>query len=171
MSPVSSFEVKSSLDMSGLPDRSTAAGSQSKVMLQLHKSTDLVRKTAAADGAEKTAEAAPTQASDVLVEINQTLRMASIGVQFEFDNAAGAMVVSVENVETGKLILQMPFGEVVQFFKALGKLQDLLVHQNICHKAQLTADSPVPAAVRWSRPWVAAVAADQEPSVFRPAKD
>ncbi len=160
MSRVSSFEVKSSLDMNGLPDHPVAAGSQTPVMSQLYQSSGLMDITETIDGAEMTVDT-PTQASDVLAGINQTLRMASIGVQFEFDNAAAAMIVSVENVETGKLILQMPFGELVQFFKALGKLQDLLVHQNICHKAQLTADSPVPAAVRWSRPWVAPVAADQ----------
>jgi flagellar protein FlaG len=66
-----------------------------------------------------------------LAEINQTLRMASIGVQFEFDKEADTMIVKVVDVESGELIRQMPSEEVVRISRALGRLQGLLVHQTV----------------------------------------
>lgn len=73
----------------------------------------------------------PGQAQEraALAEINQTLRMASIGVQFEFDKEAATMIVKVVDVESGELIRQMPSEEVVRISRALGRLQGLLVHQ------------------------------------------
>ncbi|MFS2033479.1 flagellar protein FlaG [Polaromonas sp. CT11-55] len=66
-----------------------------------------------------------------LAEINESLRMSSIGVQFEFDKEADTMVVKVVDVESGELIRQMPSEEVVRISRALGKLQGLLVHQAV----------------------------------------
>lgn len=74
---------------------------------------------------------APAQERAALAEVNQTLRMASIGVQFEFDKEADKMIVKVVDVESGELIRQMPSEEVVRISRALGKLQGLLVHQTV----------------------------------------
>lgn len=76
---------------------------------------------------------APGQVQEraALAEINQTLRMTSIGVQFEFDKEADTMIVKVVNVESGELIRQMPSEEVVRLSRALGRLQGLLVHQTV----------------------------------------
>lgn len=74
---------------------------------------------------------APAQERAALSEINQSLRMASIGVQFEFDKEADKMIVKVVDVESGELIRQMPSEEVVRISRALGKLQGLLVHQAV----------------------------------------
>lgn len=74
---------------------------------------------------------APAQERAALDEVNQTLRMASIGVQFEFDKEADKMIVKVVDVESGELIRQMPSEEVVRISRALGKLQGLLVHQTV----------------------------------------
>ena len=80
---------------------------------------------------KQAAEATSTQLSDALAEINQTLKLASIGVQFEFDKEANTMVTKVMDVESGEVIRQMPSEEVVRFSKALGKLQGLLVSQKV----------------------------------------
>jgi flagellar protein FlaG len=87
----------------------------------------------AAPGATVVTEAAPAPAQEraALAEVNQTLRMASIGVQFEFDKEADKMIVKVVDVESGELIRQMPSEEVVRISRALGKLQGLLVHQAV----------------------------------------
>ncbi|MDO9116268.1 MAG: flagellar protein FlaG [Polaromonas sp.] len=77
----------------------------------------------------KKAEPGQAQERAALAEINQTLRMASIGVQFEFDREADTMVVKVVDVESGELIRQMPSEEVVRISRALGRLQGLLVQQ------------------------------------------
>ena len=74
---------------------------------------------------------APKGERAALAEINQTLMVASIGVQFEFDKEVDTMIVKVVDVESGELIRQMPSEEVVRISKALGKLQGLLVHQAV----------------------------------------
>ena len=79
----------------------------------------------------ETAKATSTQLNSALAEINQTLKLASIGVQFEFDKEANTMVTKVMDVESGEVIRQMPSEEVVRFSKALGKLQGLLVSQKV----------------------------------------
>ena len=78
---------------------------------------------------EKKPESGQAQERTALAEINQTLRMASIGVQFEFDKEADTMIVKVVDVDSGELIRQMPSEEVVRISRALGRLQGLLVHQ------------------------------------------
>lgn len=74
-------------------------------------------------------EVAPAQARAALTEINQTLRMASIGVQFEFDQEADILIAKVVDVASGEVIRQMPSEEMVRISKALGKLQGLLLRQ------------------------------------------
>ena len=80
---------------------------------------------------ENPPRAEPERERSALAEINESLRMSSIGVQFEFDKEADTMVVKVVDVESGELIRQMPSEEVVRISKALGKLQGLLVHQAV----------------------------------------
>src|SRR3990167_394148 len=167
MSLVSSLGVGSSFDLAGFPDPAAAAESQPLVVLPPPGTTGPVRKSVAVAGTKKMAEATSRHASDVLAEINQTLKMASIGVQLAFDKTADTMIASVVNLETGKVILQMSSEQLLPISKALVKLQDLLVYQKICHEAQLMTNSTEPASARWSRPWVTEVAADQQPRAFR----
>lgn len=70
----------------------------------------------------------------VLAEINQTLKTASIGLQFEFAKEAGKMIAKVADVESGDVIRQIPSEEVVRILNALGKLQGLLMNQTILKK-------------------------------------
>lgn len=91
----------------------------------------LVQETAQAEEAKKNAEAEPAQAHAALAEVNQTMQMASIGVRFEFDKEADTMIAKVVDVETGVVIRQMPSAEVVRIAKVLGKLQGLLVSQQV----------------------------------------
>lgn len=96
------------------------------------RAADRVRETAVAEIAKKKQdEAEPPQTQAALAEINQTLKMASIGVQFEFDKEADTMIAKVVDVESGEVIRQMPSAEMVRMSKALGKLQGLLVHQAV----------------------------------------
>lgn len=90
-----------------------------------------VREAASLEREKEPAEATSTQVSEAVAEINQSLRQASIGVQFEFDKEANTMVTKVMDVESGEVIRQMPSEEVVRFSKALGKLQGLLVSQKV----------------------------------------
>lgn len=96
-----------------------------------HGTTGLARETAVVGLAEKTSEAEPMREGAVLAEINQTLRMASIGLQFEFDQDADKVIAKVVDVGSGEVIHQIPSEEVVRISKALGKLQGLLMHQTI----------------------------------------
>jgi flagellar protein FlaG len=155
MSSVSSFVAGSTLGLSGLLDQPAASESQPFAVLH-------------AVAAEKTSGATLTPASAALAEINHILKTASIGVQFEFDKEAHTIIAKVVNVETGQLLRQMSSEEVGQISKVLGKLQDLLVHQAICRKAQLTAGTKAPAPARWSRPWLTAAAPAQAPSALKP---
>ena len=98
---------------------------------QLPSQADRVRGAIATDREKKTAEATSTQVSSAVAEINKSLQLASIGVQFEFDKEARTMVTKVIDVESGEVIRQMPSEEVVRFSKALGKLQGLLVSQKV----------------------------------------
>lgn len=98
---------------------------------QPHGNTGLARETAVLGLAEKTFELTPAWESATLVEINQALEMAAIGLQFEFDKEADKMIAKVVDVGSGEVIRQMPSEEVVRISKALGKLQGLLMHQTI----------------------------------------
>ena len=79
-------------------------------------------------------EPAPTRERATLAEINQTLKMASIGLQFEFAKESGEMIAKVADVESGDVIRQIPSEEVVRILKSLSKLQGLLINQTILNK-------------------------------------
>ena len=100
-------------------------------MAQPPKSASLAQEAAMVEVAKKKPEAEPAQVHAALAEINQTMQMASIGVRFEFDKEAETMIAKVVDVETGMLIRQMPSAEVVRISKVLGKLQGLLVRQEV----------------------------------------
>jgi flagellar protein FlaG len=134
------------------------------------RETEPVRPALAVRGETAPAEPQPTWENATLAEINQTLKLASVGVQFEFDRETDTMIARVVDVETGKLIRQMPSEEVMQLSRALGKLHDLLVHQAVCRKAQLTDQTQAPAPARWSSPWGTTVAPGQEAGIFRSVK-
>ncbi len=129
-----------------------------------------VRLEAADCKASPAPESQPTWESAALAEINEALKLASIGVQFTHDRRTDTTIAQVADVETGKLIRHMPSEEVVQLSKVLGKLHDLLVHQAICRKAQLTDHSQAPAPARWSSPWTAIVPPGREAGASRPVK-
>ena len=95
------------------------------------RNASLQGEPAAAIQPGKKTEPGQAQERAALAEINRTLKMASIGVQFEFDKEADTMIVKVVDVESGELIRQMPSEEVVRISRALGRLQGLLVHQTV----------------------------------------
>ena len=99
--------------------------------------------------------ASPHEPLADLVEINQKLKAACVGLQFEFDDLSEQIVARMLNAETGKQIRRMASEELMQLSKVLGKLHDLLVYQAICRKAQLTEQIPLPAPTRWSSSWTA----------------
>lgn len=84
-----------------------------------------------ADPVKKTPETTLAQAKAALAEINKTLRMASIGVQFDFDKEADKTIVKVVDQESGEVIRQMPTEEALRISKALGKMQGFLMHKAI----------------------------------------
>jgi flagellar protein FlaG len=90
-----------------------------------------VREAASLEREKQVAKVSSTQVSDAVEEINKSLQLASIGVQFEFDKEAHTMITKVVDVESGDVIRQMPSEEVVHVSKALGKLQGLLVSQKV----------------------------------------
>ncbi len=73
----------------------------------------------------------PAQIATAASEINQALKMAAIGVQFEFDKEANTMIAKVVDNETGEVIRQMPSADVVRMSRALGELQGLLVSRKV----------------------------------------
>jgi len=76
----------------------------------------------------------PAHENIALAEINQTLKMASLGLQFEFDTETAKMIAKVADVESGEVIRRIPSEEVVRILKALSNLQGLLMHQTILKK-------------------------------------
>ena len=96
---------------------------------QAPKNVGMARQVAAPDGAAKSSRPTDGEKSDALAEINQSLKMASIGVRFEFDKEANTMVTQGVDVESGELIRQMPSEEVVRIAKAMNGLKGLLFTQ------------------------------------------
>lgn len=90
-----------------------------------------VAEEVAVEREKKISAASSTQVSSAVAEINQSLRLASIGVQFEFDKEANTMLTRVVDVESGDVIRQIPSEEVVRISKALGQLQGFLVSQKV----------------------------------------
>lgn len=99
--------------------------------LPVQKKPALTPEIAALDDVEKTSNPTAIEKNEALDEINQSLRMSSIGVRFEFDKDADMMIAKVVDVDSGDVIRQMPSEEVVHISKILGKLQGLLVSQKV----------------------------------------
>lgn len=90
-----------------------------------------VRQAAGLEPQKQTAEVNSRQAAAALDEINQSLRMATIGVRFEFDKEADTLITKIVDTQSGEMIRQMPSEEMLQVSRALGKLQGLLVSQKV----------------------------------------
>jgi flagellar protein FlaG len=90
------------------------------------KNAGVVREVVAPDGMAKSPGPTAGEKSDALAEINQSLKMACIGVRFEFDKQANTLVTQVVDAESGELIRQMPSEEVVRIAKAMNSLKGLL---------------------------------------------
>jgi flagellar protein FlaG len=90
-----------------------------------------VREAAAPDGLGKTDPPTPIQKNEALDEINRSLKMASIGVRFEFDKASNTLVTQVVDVESGELIRQMPSEEMVRIARVMNSLTGLLFSQSV----------------------------------------
>lgn len=117
-----------------VPVTALSASAQREPLLpasQAQKKISPARGTVALDGVDKAVKSTLKAKSDALDEINHSLKMASVGVRFEFDKEAHTMITKVVDVESGELIRQMPSEEVVRISKALGKLQGLLVNQKV----------------------------------------
>lgn len=87
--------------------------------------------TVAPDGLGKVARPTASEKSHAMDEINKSLKMASIGVRFEFDKEANKMVTKVVDVESGELIRQMPSEEVVRIARAMNSLTGLLFAKSV----------------------------------------
>lgn len=98
---------------------------------QAQKKVALAREATVPEDVEKPSKPTAIEKSEALDEINQSLKMTSIGVRFEFDKEADMLITKVVDVESGEMIRQMPSEEVVHISKALGKLQGLLVSQKV----------------------------------------
>lgn len=99
--------------------------------LQAQKNIAPARETAALDGVEKSSKPTSREKKEALDEINHSLKMASIGVRFEFDKEANTMITKVVDVESGEMIRQMPSEEVVRIAKAMNNLKGLLFAQAV----------------------------------------
>lgn len=84
-----------------------------------------------ANDEKKTLPATLAEVTAAVAEINQNLKIASIGVQFEFDKEANTTLTKVVDVETGKVILQLPSEQAVRLSIALDKWQGLLVSHKV----------------------------------------
>lgn len=80
---------------------------------------------------KKTTPVTPAEVTAAVAEINQNLKIASIGVQFEFDKEANTTLTKVVDVETGKVILQLPSEQAVRLSIELDKWQGLLVSHKV----------------------------------------
>jgi flagellar protein FlaG len=112
-----------------IPVNALPASTQRESVLsapQTQKITAPVREAGALDGLEKTARPTSSQRKEALDEINRSLKMASIGVRFEFDKAANTLVTQVVDVESGELIRQMPSDEMVRIARIMNNLTGLL---------------------------------------------
>lgn len=112
-----------------IPVNALPASTQREPVLsapQTQKITAPVSEAEVLDGLEKTAGPTPIQKNEALDEINRSLKMASIGVRFEFDKAANTLVTQVVDVESGELIRQMPSDEMVRIARIMNNLTGLL---------------------------------------------
>lgn len=79
--------------------------------------------------APKLAPPEPHKAAQAAKEINDFLRSASAGIEFQIDNLSDRVIVRVVDTETKQLIRQVPSEEMVAISHALDRMTGLLLAQ------------------------------------------
>jgi flagellar protein FlaG len=82
-----------------------------------------------AGGAGTAVGTSAAQADDALGKINATLQLSSVNVRFEIDQTTDRLITKVVDIQSGKVIRQIPSEVAIRISKALDKLQGLLVHE------------------------------------------
>ena len=72
-------------------------------------------------------EATPVQVETAVKQVNETLQLRSIGIQFEIDKDTDKVIVKVIDRNSGVVIRQVPNEEVVRIAKVMGEMSGLLV--------------------------------------------
>lgn len=65
------------------------------------------------------------QLDEAVAMLNQGLKAWSTNLRFRVDDDSGQVVIQVIDVETGKVVRQIPSDDVLHMSQALGKLRDL----------------------------------------------
>lgn len=73
---------------------------------------------------------APAQTEQAVRELNASLQMRSVGLQFEIDKDIDKVIVKVVDRDSGELIRQIPSEEAVRIAKVLGRVPGLLMDQS-----------------------------------------
>jgi flagellar protein FlaG len=71
----------------------------------------------------------PQKAAQAAKEINDFLKSASAGIEFQVDNQSERVIVRVVDTETKQLIRQVPTEEMVAISHALDRMTGLLLAQ------------------------------------------
>jgi uncharacterized FlaG/YvyC family protein len=101
-----------------------------KVMVEISKdATSNDKKTSLIN--PQTSQLKTQEVSDAVSAINESMKLASVGVHFEVDNDSAILVTKVVDKESGKVILQMPSEEAVRIAGSLGQTKGLLISQKI----------------------------------------
>jgi flagellar protein FlaG len=79
--------------------------------------------------AAKLAPPEPHKAAQAAKEINDFLKSASAGIEFQIDNQSDRVIVRVVDTETKQLIRQVPSEEMVAISHALDRMTGLLLAQ------------------------------------------
>lgn len=74
--------------------------------------------------------ATPVQTEQAVRELNASLQMRSVGLQFEIDKDIDKVIVKVVDRDSGELIRQIPSEEAVRIAKVLGSVPGLLMDQS-----------------------------------------
>lgn len=90
---------------------------------------DIIRSEADAASSEtkKTNETVSVQ--DIVKDVNEFIKPFNNSLQFSIDGETGTTVVKVIDMETEKVIKQIPSEEMLALAKAIGQLKGLLVKQ------------------------------------------
>jgi flagellar protein FlaG len=78
---------------------------------------------------QKPARPDPQKAAQAAKEINDFLKSASAGIEFQVDNQSERVIVRVVDTETKQLIRQVPTEEMVAISHALDRMTGLLLAQ------------------------------------------
>ena len=79
--------------------------------------------------AQKPARPDPQKAAQAAKEINDFLKSASAGIEFQVDKQSERVIVRVVDTETKQLIRQVPTEEMVAISHALDRMTGLLLAQ------------------------------------------